>query len=351
MLLEVDIEKRFTDFQCRFEFSLDHDYCGVFGPSGSGKSSLMNMIAGLMRPDKGTIRLNGTTMFDSGEKLNRPPEGRRIGVVFQHAHLFPHLNVRKNLFYGYDRTPPAQRTIDPEKLISILHLDHLMQRAVRKISGGERQRVALGRTILSCPDLILLDEPLTGLDAALKFRIIPDLRQVFDEFSIPMLFISHDLQEMRMLTEEVLVLHNGRVETKMATEMLARAGFVTGGKGYINLLDLDHPEDTGDLLSYNWSGVNLTLAKSRNPSPGRFTLGSRDILLFKKHPEAASARNVLNCTIRNTYETKWLIGVEMDCQGNSLIAEVVPESITELDIKAGNEIIAVFKASAFRRLF
>lgn len=351
MLLEVDIEKRFSDFHCRFEFSLDHNYCGVFGPSGSGKSSLMNMIAGLMRPDRGTIRLNGTPMFDSGEKLNRAPEERRIGVVFQHAHLFPHLNVRKNLFYGYNRTPPAHRTIDPEKLISILHLDRLMQRAVSKISGGERQRVALGRTILSCPDLILLDEPLTGLDAALKFQIIPDLRQVFDEFSVPMLFISHDLQEMRMLTEEVLVLHNGRVETKMATEMLARAGFVTGGKGYINLLDLDHPEDTGDLLSYNWSGVHLTLAKSQNPGPGRFTLGSRDILLFKKHPEAASARNVLNCTIRNTYETEWLIGVEMDCQGNSLIAEVVPQSITELDIRPGNEIIAVFKASAFRRLF
>lgn len=98
MLLEVDIEKRFSDFRCRFQFSLDHKYCGVFGPSGSGKSSLMNMIAGLMRPDRGAIRLNGTPLFDSGKRLNQPPEERRIGVVFQHAHLFPHLNVRKNLF-------------------------------------------------------------------------------------------------------------------------------------------------------------------------------------------------------------------------------------------------------------
>ena len=351
MLLEVDIEKQFSEFHCRFDFSLDQEHCGVFGPSGSGKSSLMNMIAGLMQPDRGTIRLNDTTLFDSTTQINQKPEARKIGVVFQHAHLFPHFNVRKNLFYGYTRTPATKRTIDPEQVIAILHLEHLLERGVGKLSGGERQRVALGRAILACPDLILLDEPLTGLDSTLKYQIIPELRQVFDEFSVPMLFISHDLQEMRMLTDEVLVLHNGIVETKMATEMLARAGFVTGGPGYINLLDLDRPEDTGDLLKYNWGGVELMLVKSQNTGPGRFTLGSRDILLFKKHPQAASARNVIHCTIRNTYETEWLVGVELDCRGNSLIAEVVPQSVEELDIRPGKEIVAVFKASAFRKLF
>lgn len=351
MLLEVDIEKRFSEFHCRFDFSLDHENCGVFGPSGSGKSSLMNMLAGLMRPDRGTIRLNGTPLFDSTTRVNQKPQARKIGVVFQHAHLFPHFNVRKNLFYGYTRIPTPKRTIDPEKVITLLHLEHLVERGVGKLSGGERQRVALGRAILACPDLILLDEPLTGLDATLKYQIIPELRRVFEEFSVPMLFISHDLQEMRMLTEEVLVLHNGSVETKMATEMLARAGFVNGGPGYINLLDLDQSKDTGDLLKYNWGGVELMLVKSQNAGPGRFTLGSRDILLFKKHPQAASARNVLHCTIRNTYETEWLVGVELDCQGNSLIAEVVPQSVEELDIRPGKEIVAVFKASAFKRLF
>ena len=204
MLLEVDIEKRFSEFHCRFDFSLDHEHCGVFGPSGSGKSSLMNMLAGLMRPDRGTIRLNGTPLFDSTTRVNQKPEARKIGVVFQHAHLFPHLNVRKNLFYGYTRTPTPKRTIAPEKVITLLHLEHLIERGVGKLSGGERQRVALGRAILACPDLILLDEPLTGLDATLKYQIIPELRRVCEEFSVPMLFISHDLQEMRMLTEEVL---------------------------------------------------------------------------------------------------------------------------------------------------
>ncbi len=351
MLLEVSISTRLADFSCHFDFTIDNDYCGLFGPSGSGKSSLMNMIAGLLKPDRGTLRLNGSTLFDSAGKINVAPQQRRVGVVFQHAHLFPHMNVRRNLFYGMKRNRDPQGNVDPDKLISILHLEHLLQRGVGRLSGGERQRVALGRAILAGPELILLDEPLTGLDTTLKYQIIPDLRRVFEQCSIPMLFISHDLQEMRMLTEEVIVLRNGRVETTISTEMLARAGFVAGGQGYVNLLDLDRPEETNEMVRYNWSGIPLMLLKSDHAGPGRFTLGSRDIMLFKKHPYAGSARNILHCTVRSTYQTEWLIGVEMVCKGKSLIAEVVPQSIQELDIRPGNEVIAVFKASAFRRLF
>jgi len=351
MFLEIDLEKRFADFHCQFKFTVEHDECGVFGPSGSGKSSLMYMLSGLMRPDRGIIKLNDTFLFDSDKKINLPPEKRKIGVVFQQAHLFPHMNVNKNLFYGLNRTPAPKRNINPENLISILQIEHLLQRSVTKLSGGERQRVALGRAILACPELILLDEPLTGLDTKLKYQIIPDLRKVFAKFSIPMLFTSHDLQEMRMLTEEVLVIRHGTIETKMPTEMLAKAGFVTGDQGYINPLDLDDPEDLGDMIRYTWGRASLMLVKTDKPRAGRFTLNSRDILLFKKHPEATSARNMMPCVIRNTYQTDWLVGVEMECEGNSLIAEVVPQSVKELDIKPGNEIIAVFKASTFRRLY
>ncbi len=351
MLLELSIRRRLDDFSCDFEFRLEHDYCGIFGPSGSGKSSLMNMIAGLLKPDQGRISLDGVTLFDHQRKINLPPQQRRVGVVFQQAHLFPHMNVRKNLFYGLKRNPTPKRIIDPDKLISILHLEHLLQRGVGSLSGGERQRVALGRAILAGPDLILLDEPLTGLDITLKYQIIPDLRQVFEQFSIPMLFISHDIQEMRMLTEQVLVVRNGRVETKMAAEMLARAGFVNGGQGYINLLDLDRPEEVDEMIRYNWSGIPLMLLKSDHAGPGRFTLGSRDIILFRKHPHSGSARNILHCTVRSTYQTEWLIGVEMVCKGKTLIAEIVPQSVKELGIRAGSEVVAVFKASAFRRLF
>jgi molybdate transport system ATP-binding protein len=351
MFLEVDVEKNFADFQCRVKFSLETKKCGVFGPSGSGKSTLMHMLAGLTQPDQGQISLNGRILFDQKAGINLPPEARRVGVVFQHAHLFPHMSVKKNLFYGLKRIPVRERSIDPEQLISVLQVEQLLDRRVTKLSGGERQRVALGRTILACPHLILLDEPLSGLDGRLKYQIIPHLQRVFAEFSIPMLFISHSLQEMRMMTEEVLVMQRGHLERQLPTEELARTSLGTGGRGYTNLLQLDSPKDLGELMSYRWGTVSLMLVKTQSPGAGEFALNGRDILLFKKHPEATSARNMLSCVVRKTYQTDWLVGVELDCGGNTLVAEIVPQSLEELDIRPGSELVAVFKASAFQRLY
>jgi molybdate transport system ATP-binding protein len=351
MRLEVDVTRKFPDFTCHTAFSVTTEQCGVFGPSGSGKSTLMHMLAGLLEPDKGYIRLNGRTLFAQEQKINLPPNQRRVGVVFQHAHLFPHMSVKRNLFYGMKRLPREEQCIDPDRLIKILQIDKLLTRSVTKLSGGERQRVALGRTILACPQLILLDEPLSGLDGTLKYQIIPHLQQVFTEFSIPMLFISHSLQELRMMTQEVLVMGKGKIVQQLATEELSRTSFGTGGQGYTNLLHLDDMEDLGKLLRCCWGKIPLMLVKAPGQQAGKFALNGRDILLFKKHPEASSARNMLSCTVRKTYETDWLVGVELECQGQTLIAEIVPQSLEELAIRPGKEVVAVFKASAFRRLY
>ncbi|WP_417914863.1 molybdenum ABC transporter ATP-binding protein [Candidatus Electronema sp. JM] len=352
MLLEVNVEKRFGEFSVRAAFTLRSAKCGVFGPSGSGKSTLMHMLAGLLEPDSGFIRLNGQTLFDKAGKISLPPEQRRIGVVFQNACLFPHLSVRKNLLYGLSRLPAQQRSIDFDQLVRVLKIEELLDRSVTRLSGGEKQRVALGRTVLACPQLILLDEPLSGLDGQLKYQIIPYLRQVFAEFSIPMLFISHSLEELRLMTDEALVLERGQAARQMTTEELARSRSLGGGeRGYINLLQLDEPEDLGKLLSYRWGKTRLMLLKSGSAAAGQFALGARDIVLFKKHPEATSARNMLACTVRRMYETEWLTGIELDCGGGTLIAEIVPQSVEEMELHPGSEVVAVFKASAFRRLY
>ncbi len=310
------------------------------------------MVAGLLTPDAGSIHLNEKTLFDSDKKINLAPEKRRVGVVFQHAHLFPHMNVRRNLSYGLHRRKKGEQKIRPEQLIQVLKLEHLLDRRVTRLSGGEKQRVALGRTILSCPDLILLDEPLTGLDRQLKYQIIPHVRRVFIEFSIPMLFISHSLQEMRMMTDEVLVMHQGKIAHHISTEELARTRLGSGGKGYMNLLQLGEPQDRGDLVSYQWGPLELMLVKSNETRGGQFRLNSRDILLFKKHPEATSARNMISCTVQEIYQTDdWLVGVVLDCHGKMLIAEVVPQSVQELEIKPGTELVAVIRGSAFQRLY
>jgi len=351
MNLQASVAKKFSDFGLQAEFTVTAGRCGVFGPSGSGKSTLMHLLAGLLRPDSGRICLDGRILFDAAKKINLPPEERRIGVVFQHSHLFPHLNVRQNLFYGWKRTPSAQRRFTFEALIRVLDLEHLLERGVAGLSGGERQRVALARTVLASPRLILMDEPLSGLDEKLKYQIIPYLKKVFAEFEVPLLFISHSLQEMRLLTEEVLVLENGRLQNSMPVEALARRQLGIGNRGYANLLSLHDPSALGDLWRYRWGETALIATEQGNSGENLFELGARDITLFKRNPEATSARNLMPCRVAGLFGDGNRIGVELHCAGGRLVSQIVPESVRDLDIREGAEVTAVVKASALRRLY
>jgi molybdate transport system ATP-binding protein len=351
MQLEVAVCKRQGDFQCDFGFSLTGRRVGIFGPSGSGKSTLMHLLAGLLRPDSGTIRLGGVTLFDSAEGINLPPEKRRVGVVFQGAHLFPHMSVRRNLLYGWQRTPMQDRHLQPEAIIEALSLQHLLDRGVNLLSGGERQRVALARTVLTCPRLILMDEPLTGLDEELKFQIIPYLIKFFSAYDIPLLFISHSLQEMRLMTRKVLVVECGSATGETTAEELARSSWAGPRQGYVNLLRLGRPAAHGDLWAYEWGGVRLILTEAGKEAENIFELDAREILLFKRHPEATSARNLLPCRVGKIIAAGNRVRVELHCGSHQLMAQIVPESMRELGLEEGKEVIAVIKASAFRRLF
>lgn len=350
MQLDVSVRKNQGDFQFAAEFSLTGQRVGLFGPSGSGKSTLMHLLSGLLKPDSGHIRLDDAVLYDSAAGVNLPPEKRRVGVVFQHAHLFPHLSVRRNMLYGWRRTPEQERHIQPEAIIEVLNLAHLLDRGVNLLSGGERQRVALARTVLTCPRLILMDEPLTGLDEELKFQIIPYLNKVFAGFDIPLLFISHSLLEMRLMTEQVLVVEEGRVLREMGTEELAQSTWAASRQGYVNLLRLGRPVPQGDLWSYQWGSVRLVLTDEGENEENIVELDAREILLFKRHPEATSARNLLPCTVRKIFTAGNRVRVELQCGSRQLIAQIVPEAMRELELVEGGEVVAAIKASAFRRL-
>ena len=351
MQLEVKLTKKIGELQLETEFSLSQNRTGLFGPSGSGKSTLMNLLAGLIQADAGFIRLDDTTLFDSSENINLRPENRRIGVVFQHAHLFPHLDVRANVLYGYRRTSEANKRINPETLLEALGIGSLLKRRVESLSGGERQRVALARTMLTCPRLILMDEPLSGLDEDLKFQIIPYLNRVFAEFKIPLLFISHSLMEMRLMTREIVVVENGKIKEQRATEEFARDSWDTGRKGYINLLSLGRSSEHHDLFAYDWGNTRLVLTEFGPLEENIFELDAREIIIFKRHPEATSARNLLECQVNKIFTSGNRVRVELGCGGEKLIAQIVPESVRELKISEGCTVVAAIKATAFRKIF
>jgi molybdate transport system ATP-binding protein len=210
-MLRVDVSKQLGEFALEAAFTSEGRVTGLFGASGAGKTSLINMIAGLLRPDRGVIALDGETLEDSAAGVHVPPHRRRIGYVFQDARLFPHLDVRQNLDYGrrMNRLPddPAQRT----RVTDLLDIGHLLDRRPGKLSGGERQRVALGRALLSKPRLLLLDEPLGSLDESRKVEILPYLVRLRDEANVPMVYVSHDAAEMRQVATQIVMLHDGRV--------------------------------------------------------------------------------------------------------------------------------------------
>ncbi|MGZ5905579.1 MAG: molybdenum ABC transporter ATP-binding protein [Reyranella sp.] len=210
-MLRVDVTKRLGEFTLSAAFTSEGRVTGLFGASGAGKTSLVNMIAGLLRPDRGVIAIDGETLDDSAARIHVPPHRRRIGYVFQDARLFPHLDVRQNLDYGRRMNrltdDPAART----HVTEMLDIGHLLDRRPGKLSGGERQRVALGRALLSKPRLLLLDEPLGSLDEGRRAEILPYLIRLRDEANVPMVYVSHDAAEMRQLATQIVLLRGGQV--------------------------------------------------------------------------------------------------------------------------------------------
>ena len=350
MRLSMKVHKSFGAFTLETAFSVSGDRVGIFGVSGSGKSTLVSILAGLLEPDNGEIVLDGECLFSSSKRINVRPEKRRIAMVFQQHSLFSHLNVKNNLLYGFKRCPAEHRTINFDTLVAVLKLEELLNRDVTNLSGGEKQRVAVGRAIMANPRLLLMDEPLSALDDSLRFQIIPYLKSVSEQFGIPYLFISHSLVEMRLMTEAVLFFEKGAMIEQTSSEQLARSRMGDSPVGYINLLKLGRPSEKSGLFVYPWGASRLLLSVASERADSMAELSSKDIILFKQHPEAISARNLLDCTVRSLFSSGRKIGVELECAGNTLIAEVVQDAVDELSITPGSTIYAAVKASAFRML-
>jgi molybdate transport system ATP-binding protein len=204
MSFDVDVSRQIGDVRISARFEAGDGITALFGPSGAGKTTILNMVAGLIRPDAGRIAVNGQTLFDSAQGIDLPPERRRLGYVFQDGRLFPHRRVRGNLLYGYHLAPPDARWMSLDDAAGFLGIGHLLDRWPRSLSGGEAQRVAIGRALLSGPRFLLMDEPLSSLDAARRDGIMTVIERIRTELGLPILYVSHDPAEIERLATTVI---------------------------------------------------------------------------------------------------------------------------------------------------
>jgi molybdate transport system ATP-binding protein len=219
-MLSVAIEKRLANFTLDVTFETTRGVTALFGHSGAGKTSIVNMIAGLMQPDGGRIALEDRLLYSAESKISAPVHRRRIGYVFQDGRLFPHMTVAQNLDYGRWMNRLPKEADETARIVALLGLAPLLARRPRTLSGGERQRVAIGRALLSKPRLLLLDEPLASLDTARKAEVLPFLRRLRDEVHMPMVYVSHQTDEVREIATSVVRLEGGRIVATGGLDLL-----------------------------------------------------------------------------------------------------------------------------------
>lgn len=328
----------------------------LFGPSGSGKTSVVNMVAGLIRPDRGHVRLNGETLFDSETGIDVPMERRRLGYVFQEGRLFPHMTVRANLVYGMRRTPPAERRVPFEATVELLGIAHLLNRRPARLSGGEKQRVALGRALLTSPRLLLMDEPLAALDANRKEEVLPFLARLPREFGIPVLYVTHSMDEILRLADVLVLMETGRSAAVGAVEdLLNRSDLrhLTGRHEPAAVLAarvLDHDEVFG-LSRIAFCGGTLVAPRMdlRIGTPARVRILARDVTLALEPPRGLSVQNVFTGTVVALSDAeKPFVDVQLDI-GCPLIARVTERAAVELDLAPGKRVHALVKAVSIAR--
>ena len=337
-----------VDVQCRYAVT------AIYGPSGAGKTSLLNMVAGLLRPDEGEIALDDEVLFSSAKGIDLPPERRRIGYVFQDELLFPHLSVEQNLRYGRDLLPPQERRFDLDQIVDLLEIGPLLARRPARLSGGERQRVALGRALLSSPRLLLMDEPLASLDQGLKSRIIPYLRYVRRELEIPILYVSHSVAEILELTGQVIVLDRGQVLAHGDFFKIAsRPGVLplVEEHGFENMLpvELVAADAQKGFSRVRCAAQELKIPYCELPPGRRLFIGIRadDIILACARPQGLSVRNALRGQIAEmvAVEGKQLVYVDV---GRRLAAKITGEAIEELGLQVGDEVYCLIKTHSIR---
>lgn len=351
-MLEIDIFKHYPSFTLDVSFKTTEGMVtGLFGRSGSGKTSIINSVAGLVAPDKGRIIMDGKTLYDSQKKINLTTPERNSGYIFQDGRLFPHMTVEANLKYGIKRGT-AKASFDD--VIGLLGIAPLLKRRSHKLSGGEKQRVAIGRALLSSPDFLLMDEPLSALDSGRKHELIPFIGKMVQTFKLPVLYVTHSIDELYSLCDNMVLLNDGKCEDAGTVEEVVskqenrKTLGLSGSVSVLRAIAVSESEASAVQMSNDM--LKLPTCNYPAGTELRVAIHSDDVTLAVKKPEGISARNILKGTVTHiaTLEDGG-ITVTVDT-GLPIYSTVTQAAMKELSIKEGMEIYAILKTIALSRL-
>jgi molybdate transport system ATP-binding protein len=354
-MLSVAVEHAFGGFVLDAAFDSTGGLTALFGRSGAGKTSLINAIAGLLRPERGRIILDGAVLTDTERGIFVPARRRRIGYVFQEGRLFPHLSVRQNLLYGRWFAPKGGGAAEIDQIVDLLGINLLLDRRPANLSGGVKLRVATGRALLSRPRLLVMDEPLASLDEARKTEILPYIERLRDTAGVPIIYVSHQIAEVARLATTLVILSEGRV---------AAVGPTAAIMGRIDLFPLTGRAEAGAILAtrvaahdaaFGLTTLRASAGELRVPhldlpvgAALRIRIRARDVMIALEAPQGLSALNVLPGTVAEIRGADGpIVEMRLDCAGEALIARLTRRSVETLGLIPGRPVYAVIKSIAF----
>jgi molybdate transport system ATP-binding protein len=357
MTLAIDIRHRLGTFQIAARFEAGSGLIALFGRSGSGKTSIVNVIAGLIRPDEGSVVVDDTVLVDTARGTFLPPHRRRIGYVFQEGRLFPHLSVRQNLLYGRWFASEPQGGDEFEHVVDLLGIANLLERRPGRLSGGEKQRVAIGRALLASPRLLLMDEQLASLDDARKAEILPYIERLRETSRVPIVYVSHSIAEVARLATTVVVLSEGRVaavgpvaEIMQRLDLFPLSGRTEAG-AVIEATVERHDERFGLTELRSRAGVwRLPRLDAAVGAQLRLRVRARDVMLARTVPEDLSALNILPGVVADIGSRAGpIVEIRIDCNGEALLARLTRYSVERLELAPGTPVHALVKSVALDR--
>jgi molybdate transport system ATP-binding protein len=349
-MIDVDVARRVGTFSLRVAFKNGAGITALFGRSGAGKSMTIGLIAGLARPDRGRIILDDRVLVDTKKRIFVAAHKRRIGVVFQDSHLFPHLGVKQNLLFGRWFAPRRERGIGFDAVVQTLGIGHLLDRAPAALSGGERQRVGIGRALLSCPRLLLFDEPFAALDVQRRLEILPLIEALRDEFKIPIVYVSHAVEEVARLAAWVVVLDDGHVIAEGDPSDVLRPAMSEDprfGGASVLTMQVGRRDAAYGLTELTHPAGTIWLAGPARGARVRIVVRATDVMLSAARPQGLSVQGMLQGAIASIEAAGPLALIEIALIGEGrLSAMATRRAIDELGLHVGDPVFALIKTAA-----